>query len=158
MVGRWRGRPQAGPCRGTTEREEWETCQPHKLGKLAASLNKDFLHHAKQSNPKPGELWAWGGFGIRIFNLLTQEDAIGDRGRPGCASLTHVHPALRQPQQEPKTGAITGLAHLKLATGVGGLDWAEVEPLVVGLFGRVKIPVFVYAEHHTETQADEPEL
>ena len=47
---------------------------------LAAALHekwptmvKDFRHYVHQTHPKPGELWAWGGFGVRFFNLMTQE-------------------------------------------------------------------------------------
>lgn len=119
---------------------------------------KDFRHHAKQSHPKPGELWAWGGFGIRIFNLLTQEGEIGHGGRPGRASVPNVHHCLRHLQHELEKGEISSIALPKIATGVGGLDWSEVRPLVREHLGDLPIPVFVYTDYHKGVQAEEPGL
>ena len=45
-----------------------------------------------------------------------------------------------------------------LATGAGGLDWADVQPLIVRHLGDLKIPVFLYATYHKGVQAKEPGL
>ena len=44
---------------------------------------------------------------------------------------------------------------LGLATGVGGLDWAEVRPLIAKHLGDLKIPVYVYAVYHAGVAARE---
>jgi O-acetyl-ADP-ribose deacetylase (regulator of RNase III) len=39
------------------------------------------------------------------------------------------------------------LALPRLATGVGGLDWSEVKPLIASQLGDLDIPVFVYSTY-----------
>ena len=49
----------------------------------------------------------------------------------------------------------TSLALPHLATGVGGLDWNEVAPLVEQHLGDLGIPVIVYFGYHAGVAADE---
>jgi hypothetical protein len=42
-----------------------------------------------------------------------------------------------------------------LATGVGGLDWKDVKPLVEKHLGHLSIPVYVYGTYHPGVQAEE---
>jgi O-acetyl-ADP-ribose deacetylase (regulator of RNase III) len=51
---------------------------------------------------------------------------------------------------------ITSLALPRLATGVGGLDWNEVEPLITQHLGDLGIPVVVYTTYHPGVAATEP--
>jgi O-acetyl-ADP-ribose deacetylase (regulator of RNase III) len=44
----------------------------------------------------------------------------------------------------------------KLATGVGGLQWSEVHPLIVQHLGDLKIPVFVYTTYVKGQATEEP--
>lgn len=120
------------------------------------AMVKDFRHFAKEHHPKPGSLWAWGGFGIRIFNLLTQEGDQVHGARPGRATVSHVHHCLRELEHAIEKEGVTSLALPKLACGVGGLDWAEVKPLIASHLGKLNIPVFVYAEFHKGVAAKEP--
>ena len=55
-----------------------------------------------------------------------------------------------------KSVEIKSLALPKLATGVGGLDWADVFPLVRQYLGDLPIPIFVYTTYHKGQQATEP--
>lgn len=121
------------------------------------SLAKDFRHYTHQAHPKPGELWTWGGTGgLRIFNLLTQEGEHGHGARPGRASVANVNHCLRRLRHELEKGDIRSLAMPKLATGVGGLAWSDVQPLIAQHLGDLKMPVFVYATYHKGQQATEP--
>jgi O-acetyl-ADP-ribose deacetylase (regulator of RNase III) len=52
----------------------------------------------------------------------------------------------------------TSLALPRLATGVGGLDWSDVQPLVEQRLGGLDIPVFVYTTYAAGEQAEEPGL
>ena len=122
------------------------------------AMAKDFRHFATTHHPKAGSMWVWGGFGTRIFNLLTQEGEIGHGTRPGKATVANVNHALRALQHELEKGEVTSLALPKLATGVGGLDWAEVKPIIASHLGGLKIPVFVYTEYHKGVEAKEPGL
>lgn len=125
------------------------------LREHAPSLYKDFRHYWQVQHPKPGELWAWmGADGQRIVNLYTQEAAEG-HSKPGRASVSNVRHALKALRKFVDDEAITSIALPKLATGVGGLDWVEVEPLIVDHLGDLTIPVIVYVTFHKGEAAAE---
>ena len=125
------------------------------------SLHKDFRHYCRVNHPKAGEIWSWGGVSpdggaaVRIVNLLTQEAAPNPTGRPGRASLENVGHSLRSLARYIKDEGITSLALPRLATGVGGLQWTDVKPLIPHYLAEVAIPVFVYAVYHKGQKATE---
>jgi O-acetyl-ADP-ribose deacetylase (regulator of RNase III) len=98
----------------------------------------------------------WGGVGgIRIFNLMTQEGEHTHGSRPGRASLANVNHALRRLRHAIEKENISSLALPALATGVGGLDWKDVKPLLVQNLGDLSIPIYVYSTYHANQKADE---
>ena len=121
-------------------------------------MAKDFRHYANQCHPKVGEIWAWGGFNARVFCLMTQDGEHTHGSKPGNATTASVNHCLRRLQHELDKGEIKSIALPKLATGVGGLDWAEVRPLIQSHLGGLKIPVFVYTQFQSGVQATEPGL
>ena len=50
------------------------------------AMYKDFRHYCRVSHPAEGDLWIWGGPGVRIANLFTQKAAYGHGAHPGAAS------------------------------------------------------------------------
>lgn len=124
------------------------------------ALAKDFRHWCHLRNPKSGEIWHWAGAdGTRVANLLTQESAEqAHKGHPGKAKPEHVNHALRHLRQFIEEENIQSVALPKLATGVGGLDWETVKPLIENHLGDLKIPVYVYEEFHKGQEAEEQEL
>jgi O-acetyl-ADP-ribose deacetylase (regulator of RNase III) len=121
------------------------------------AMVKDFRHHCQVSNPKTGEAWTWAGpDGKRIVNLLTQEPAPGHHGRPGRATVAHVNHALRELRHVAEKEAFASLALPRLATGVGGLDWKDVKPLVERHLGDLTIPIFVYEIYQPGVTTKEP--
>lgn len=121
------------------------------------AMAKDFRHYTHQTHPKPGELWAWAGVGgVQIFNLLTQEGEHGHGSKPGRASLANVNHCLKRLRHEIEKAGIKSLAMPKLATGVGGLEWRDVHPLIVQHLGDLPIPIYVYTTYHKGQQASEP--
>ncbi len=121
------------------------------------AMVKDFRHHCQVSHPRPGEVWAWAGAGgARIFNLLTQDGAPAHHAKPGRASVAHVNHALRELRRLVTDARIESLALPRLATGVGGLDWKEVRPLVEKHLGDLEIPVYVYETYQPGIAAKEP--
>ncbi|HEY1188772.1 MAG TPA: macro domain-containing protein [Gemmata sp.] len=119
------------------------------------AMVKDFRHYCHQCHPKPGELWEWGGVGgVRIFNLLTQTEH-GHSGHPGPATEATVNHCLRRLRHELEKHEVKSLALPKLATGVGGLTWDKVKPLVEQHLGDLKIPIFIYTEYHKGVAAEE---
>ena len=122
------------------------------------ALAKDFRHYAHLAHPKSGEIWMWGGVGgVRIFNMLTQEGEHTHGSRPGKANLANVNHCLRRLRHDVEAERISSLALPALATGVGGLAWADVKPLIVQHLGDLSIPVYVYATYRAGVQAQEAE-
>lgn len=120
------------------------------------AMHRDYHHYLHTSHPQSGDIWMWGTAGIRIFTLLTQEGTVAHGARPGQATLVHVNQCLRHLRQAVADEHITSLALPRLATGVGGLTWEEVEPLIVRHLGDLPIPVFVYATYRPGVRAEEP--
>lgn len=120
------------------------------------TMAKDFRHYAQQCHPKPGELWTWGGFGARVFNLMTQEGEHAHGAKPGKASAANVNHCLKRLRHELEKEKITSLALPRLATGVGGLEWAEVLPLIRSHLGELPIPIYLYTQYRKGVAAEEP--
>ncbi|WP_010582204.1 macro domain-containing protein [Schlesneria paludicola] len=118
----------------------------------------DFRHYANQCHPKPGEIWAWGGFNARVFCLITQEGEHAHGAKPGKATIANVNHCLRRLRHELEKGEIQSIALPKLATGVGGLDWTDVRPLIQSHLDGLSIPVFVYSEYAPSVQATQTGL
>jgi O-acetyl-ADP-ribose deacetylase (regulator of RNase III) len=118
---------------------------------------KDFRHWCHNRNPKPGEAWLWSGAGgVRIASLLTQPSADANHGHhPGKAHTEYVNHALKALCHVIEKENLTSIALPRLATGVGGLDWAEVKPLIEQRLGGLEIPVIVYSEYHAGVAAEE---
>ena len=120
------------------------------------SMARDFKHYSHQTHPKPGELWSWGGVGgVRVFNLLTQDGDHSHGSRPGRATTANVNHSLKRLRHEIEKAGITSLAMPKLATGVGGLTWEEVRPLIEQHLGDLPIPVYIYTTYHAGQKAVE---
>lgn len=127
-------------------REEWP------------ALAKDFRHYCHTTHPKVGEAWLWtAANGKRIATLLTQDAAAGERGagRPGRAHVESVNHALRALRALAEEEDFTSIALPRLSTGVGGLSWEQVRPLVVRHLGDLPIPVYVYSEYRKGQRATE---
>ena len=119
------------------------------------AMVKDFRHYCHQQHPKPGEIWIWSGPGVRIVNLMTQEASYEHGSKPGRARVEHVNHCLRALHKAAEKEGFPSLALPRLATGVGGLDWADVRPLLQQHLGALKIPVWVYTTYHPGVAADE---
>ena len=120
------------------------------------AMYKDFKHACQLSEPKPGELWTWGGAGgVRIVNLLTQEPPPNHGSRPGKASVENVNHCLKALRKTIEAEKFTSVALPKLACGVGGLDWKDVKPLIQKHLGDLSIPIVVYSTYHPGVQASE---
>ena len=121
-------------------------------------MAKDFRHYVHQCHPKPGEIWEWGGVGgVRIFCLMTQDDDTGRGGQPGPATEVNVNHCLKRLRHEMDIGEIKSLALPRLATGVGGLSWEEVFPIIKKHLGDSPVPVYVYTKYEKGVAASEPQ-
>ncbi|MGI9524382.1 MAG: macro domain-containing protein [Hyphomicrobiaceae bacterium] len=119
------------------------------------AMAKDYRHYCHIQNPKPGHAWLWAGPERVVICLMTQEPALSDRTHPGKATTHNVNRALRELAGIIKKQNIRSLALPRLATGVGGLSWEEVEPLIEQHLAEVGIPVVVYETYKKGQKAIE---
>lgn len=123
------------------------------------SLYQDFRHYCKTQSPDPGGLWSWmGADGRRVINLFTQDPPKGAGQHPGRASVKHVGHCLKALHKLAETEGLTSIALPRLATGVGGLEWQLVHPLIEQHLGSLPIPVIIYVTYHKGQAAKEPHL
>lgn len=123
------------------------------------AMHKDFHHWCKQNHPPSGSAWVWAGAeGVRIVNLLTQDGGYGHGAHPEKATMKNVRDSLKALAKMIKKESFTSIALPKLATGVGGLDWDDVLPIMQDKLGDLDIPIYVYSEFHAGQQAKEPQL
>jgi O-acetyl-ADP-ribose deacetylase (regulator of RNase III) len=123
------------------------------------AMYKDFRHYCQTDRPKAGTTWAWAGVGehgpVQVVALLTQEGGFEHGAKPGPAHVDTVNHALKGLHQWIESEKIKSLALPKLCTGVGGMDWEKVFPLIKQHLGALKIPVYVYSTFHKGVKAEE---
>jgi O-acetyl-ADP-ribose deacetylase (regulator of RNase III) len=123
------------------------------------AMYKDFRHYCQTSHPKPGTIWEWAGASdhgpVRIVALLTQEGGYEHGDKPGRASAANVNHALKALRAWSEAEGVTSIALPRLATGVGGLTWDVVQPLIKQHLGGMKAQVHVYTTYHKGVVAKE---
>ena len=146
---------------GVATRDPFDSGLALALRERFPSMVKDYRHATQSNEPKTGELLAWGGVNEDgstrgIVNLLTQGmESQAKSARPVKAKLEDVNRALRELAKLVEAEGIQSLALPRLATGVGGLDWGDVKPLIQRHLGELGIPVIVYEVYRKGEKADE---
>jgi O-acetyl-ADP-ribose deacetylase (regulator of RNase III) len=112
------------------------------------AMHKDFHHWCRQQHPKPGSAWVWSGTGgARVINLITQDGGYEHGSKPQHATISSVNHALRALRKLIVKEHIASVALPRLATGIGGLDWTQVRPLIENQLGDVDVDVYIYSDH-----------
>lgn len=120
------------------------------------ALYKDFRHFCKTHSPKEGDIWSWKGPGTPvIFQLFTQSASKVEGGIPSKASISHLNHALKKLVKELNHQSITSLAITKIGTGVGGLNWSEVQDTLKKDLSSYEGQVFIYANYKAKVVAKE---
>jgi O-acetyl-ADP-ribose deacetylase (regulator of RNase III) len=128
-----------------------------QLRERLPAMYKDFRHYCQTRHPKSGELWTWtSADGRHIVNLFTREAAYGVGSKPGHAKLNYVNHSLHALRSFVQKEKIASLALPRLASGMTGLEWDEVRPLIEKHLGDLKIPVYLYVNYQKGVKADEP--
>ena len=146
---------------GVAPNDDWKSSLAMALRERFPALHKDFRHYCHQSAPKPGTLWLWQGVDQhgrrwRIANLFTQDAPSQIGGHPGRARPEYVNHALHELRKLVEHEELGSIALPRLATGVGGLEWQNVEPLIKTQLGALKIPIYVYTKFVPNQAAKEP--
>lgn len=145
-----------GMAHGVAPNDDFKNGLALSLRESWPALYKDFRHYSKGNHPKEGTIWSWmGSSGQKVYNLFTQEHAPGNGQNPGKATTTYVNHALRELRKAVEVDEIKSLAISKVATGVGGLGWDEVKPLLDKHLGDLSIPVYVYTTYRKGEKAQE---
>ena len=119
------------------------------------AMAKDFRHYCHQQNPKAGHAWLWAGPERVVINLMTQDPAPDNKAHPGKATTHNINHALKELRRILEAENISSIALPRLATGVGGLAWSDVEPLIESHLGDLNIPVIVYETYDHGVKAAE---
>ena len=125
------------------------------------AMYKDFRHWSRSTHPKPGSLWRWRGVGqegraTEIVTLLTQEPPTRAGAHPGKAHTEYVNHALHELRKLLEHDRPRSVAMPAIGTGVGGLDWGLVAPLLRTQLGGLPLPIYVYTRYVPGVAADEP--
>ncbi len=128
------------------------------LRDMYPSMVKDFRHYCHIHSPKSGNIWTWAGVGgKRIVNLMAQEpvNSKHSAGHPGKADLSDLDHCLKKLSKFIEDENIENIAIPKLATGVGGLKWDDVEALIQKRLADSKANIFLYSQYVKDLKADE---
>lgn len=96
----------------------------------------------------------WSRWGAHCEPLYA-EPAPSHGAKPGKATIENVNHCLKALFKLVEDEKVKSLALPRLATGVGGLDWEDVKPLIEKHLGHLSIPVYVYATYQPGVQATE---
>jgi O-acetyl-ADP-ribose deacetylase (regulator of RNase III) len=111
------------------------------------AMHKDFHHWCRQKHPKPGSAWLWSGAGgVRVINLITQDGGYEHGSKRQRATVSDVNHALRALRKLIEQEHIASVALPRIGTGVDGLDWSEVRPLIESQLGNLAADIYVYRE------------
>ncbi len=148
-------------CHGVAPNDDFKNGLALSLREAFPAMYKDFRHYCRAHGPKPGGLWLWQGVGksgrpTRIAALLTQAPPAHAGGHAGAASTTFVNHALHELKKLMQQEGFQSVALPKLATGVGGLQWQHVLPLIQTQLGDLPMPVLLYTEYRPGEAAAEP--
>jgi O-acetyl-ADP-ribose deacetylase (regulator of RNase III) len=120
------------------------------------AMYKDFRHYCQTRSPQVGTLWTWmGADGRKVVNLFTQAESSGHGSKPGRATLGNVAHCLRELHKLAVAEKWTSIALPRIATGVGGLEWKDVRPLLEQHLGGIAAQVIVYSTYRKGQAADE---
>lgn len=141
---------------GVAPNDAFATGLAHSLREQWPGMYKDFRHFCQTRHPEPGTLWVWSGpGGKRIVNLLTQAGAYEHGSKVGRATLENVNHALRELRKLILNENLKSVSLPRLSTGVGGLAWEDVRPLIQKHLGDLNVPIILYSEFHAGVVADE---
>ncbi len=120
-------------------------------------MHKEFHHWCHQHHPKPGEVWLWAGLPRpKIAHLIIKEGGYSHHPEPVKTSTTHIKHALHALKKLALKENFTSIALPRLGTGLGGIEWELILPIIHQELGSLAIPVYVYSAYKPHKCALEP--
>ncbi|MFA6970564.1 MAG: Appr-1-p processing protein [Gallionella sp.] len=127
-----------------------------QLRERMPAMYKDFRHYCQTRHPKSGSLWDWmSPDGRHIVSLFTRDAAYDHGSKPGHATLSHVNHALHDLRTLLQKEQVSSVSLPRLACGMTGLDWTDVNPLIEHHLGDLHIPVYIYTSYQKGVKAKE---
>jgi len=127
------------------------------IHQMFPQMHKDFHKWCHQNHPKVGSVWKWDKVkNLIIINMLTQDSDNHHGTHPQKANLADVNHCLRALKKMIKKEKLHSIAIPRLATGVGGLIWEEVYPLILNQLEDINIPIYIYSTFLPDIKAQEP--
>ncbi len=127
------------------------------LHQMFPQMHKDFHKWCHQNHPKVGSAWKWDKVkDLIIINLLTQDSDKHHGAHPEKANLTDLNHCLRALKKLIKKEKLKSIAIPRLATGVGGLIWEDVHPIIINQLDEIDIPIYIYSTFIPNIKAVEP--
>jgi len=121
------------------------------------SMHKEFHHWCHQHHPKPGQVWLWQGLAeTKIAHLIIKDGGYTHQPEITKTSSSHIKHALHALKKLAIKEKFSSIALPRLGTGIGGIDWAEVLPIIHYELSDLSIPVYVYSHYKPQKRAIEP--
>lgn len=121
------------------------------------AMHKAFHQWCHQQHPKVGEIWVWTGLkDTLLVNLIIQEGGYSHAPTDKKVTPSHIKHALHALKKKAIKDNYKSIAVPRLATGIGGLDWSEVLPIVQYELAELQIPIYIYSTYVPHKQAIEP--
>ena len=120
------------------------------------TMHKDFHHWCHQQHPKPGEIWLWYGLAdTKIAQLIIKDGGYSHHPELTKTKPNHIRHALQALKKLAAKEKFRSIALPRLGTGVGGIEWTEVLPIIYEVLHDLTIPVYVYVAYKAKKQAIE---
>ncbi|MEX0963864.1 MAG: hypothetical protein WDZ52_07490 [Pseudohongiellaceae bacterium] len=128
-----------------------------KLQEKFPSMRAQFGDWCEETDPEPGDIWLWGGYGkTKVLNLIIGETSDPELNRPSRPNKIAVNRAFRALNKIVVEERLTSIAMGKIGSGSGGIDWLEVRGMMHSQLSELVIPVFVYVTELDGMLASEP--
>ncbi len=122
-------------------------------------MHKAFHHWCHQHHPKAGTVWVWEELkNTKIAHLIIKDGGYAHQPHLIKTSPSHIKHALHAFKKLAIKENFTSLALPRLGTGLGGIAWEEVLPIIYAELDELKIPVYVYVVYKAQKHALEPHL
>ncbi|MCI0710371.1 MAG: macro domain-containing protein [Chloroflexi bacterium] len=103
-------------------------------------MYKQYNALCKNGGLQPGDVFAWHGRGVTVFNLATQQHW------KTHATLEAVENSVTKTLKLAANMGISEIVLPRIGAGLGGLEWSDVKSLLIELAGEHHVTLLVAEE------------